>query len=236
MSDGTSLGTVLVEDIRPGTIGSYPAGLTNVNGTLFFSANDGTNGYELWKGGGISTGAVGAVLVRDILSGTASSNLGWPTNVNGTLFFTARDETHGFELWKSDGTSSGTVLVKDIRPGGFGAFPHHLTNVNGTLFFVADDGSHGRELWKSDGTAAGTVLVRDISPGTLDSSPRGLTNVNGTLFFTADDGSHGFELWKSDGTAAGTVLVRDIFSGGGELSSVSVLANQLQRHVIFHCP
>ena len=39
------------------------------------------------------------------------------TNVNGTLFFTANDGTHGHELWKSDGTAAGTVLVKDIIPG-----------------------------------------------------------------------------------------------------------------------
>jgi ELWxxDGT repeat protein len=34
--------------------------------------------------------------------------------MNGTLFFTANDGVNGYELWKSDGTSSGTVLVKDV--------------------------------------------------------------------------------------------------------------------------
>ena len=63
------------------------------------------------------------------------------TNVNGTLFFAANDGTHGYELWKSDGTAAGTVLVKDINPGGStGSGPQSLTNVNGTLFFTANDG------------------------------------------------------------------------------------------------
>ncbi len=43
-SDGTDAGTVLVQDINPGALGSELAELVNVNGELFFWANDGTNG------------------------------------------------------------------------------------------------------------------------------------------------------------------------------------------------
>jgi ELWxxDGT repeat protein len=220
-SDGTAAGTVLVKDINPGAGSAVPfetspfecgptTCLNNVNGTLFFGANDGTNGIELWKSDGT---AAGTVLVKDINPGTPGSSPQFLTNVNGTLFFRADDGTNGIELWKSDGTAAGTVLVEDINPGTPGSSPQFLTNVNGTLFFGANDGTNGIELWKSDGTAAGTVLVKDINPGTPGSGLRFLTNVNGTLFFRADDGSHGRELWQSDGTEAGTVLVQDIWLG-----------------------
>jgi ELWxxDGT repeat protein len=215
----------LVKDIYPGASGPYPYNsspnfLTDVNGTLFFIANDGTTGNELWKSDGT---AAGTVLVKDINPGPEGSRSVFLTDVNGTLFFNANDGANGYELWKSDGTEAGTVLVKDIWPGAVGpipasSVPANLTDVNGTLYFQCNDGSHGDELWKSDGTEAGTVLIKDINLGMIGLAPAGsypenLTDVNGTLFFIATDGATGNELWKSDGTEAGTVLIKDIHPG-----------------------
>jgi ELWxxDGT repeat protein len=192
-----------------------------VNGTLFFRASNGINGYELWKSDGTDAGTV---LVKDIRSGLSTSSPRHLTNVNGTLFFSANNGTNGQELWKSNGTDAGTVLVKDIRSGTAGSFPSYLTNVNGTLFFRAYTATNGYELWKSNGTDAGTVLVKDIFSGASSSYAGLLTNVNGTLFFRASNGTNGYELWKSDGTDAGTVLVKDIRSGTSS-SSPSSLTN-----------
>jgi ELWxxDGT repeat protein len=47
--------------------------LTNVDGTLYFTANDGTSGYELWKSDGTEAGAL---RVKDIRSGAPSSGAG----------------------------------------------------------------------------------------------------------------------------------------------------------------
>src|SRR5204863_136231 len=143
----------------------YPRNQTVVRGTLYFTADDGVNGRELWKSDGT---AAGTVLVKDINPGSTCcspasvyhSNL---TAVGATLFFSASDGVHGGELWKSNGTAAGTVLVKDINPGSAGSYPVFLADVRGTLFFGADDGVHGGELWKSNGTAAGTVLVKDVN-------------------------------------------------------------------------
>jgi ELWxxDGT repeat protein len=73
-SDGTAAGTRMVKDIRPGKVGSFPnesmGNLTNVNGTLFFAADDGIHGLELWKSDGTEAGTV---MVKDIHPGPASS-------------------------------------------------------------------------------------------------------------------------------------------------------------------
>ena len=83
---------VLVADLLVGAGGSNPSHFVNVNGTLFFSANDGVNGTELWKSDGTS---VGTTLVKDILSGISSSSPLSLTNLNGTLFFSATDGSNG---------------------------------------------------------------------------------------------------------------------------------------------
>src|SRR5262249_37929093 len=46
---GTPEGTYLVEDLWPGSPGSTPGSLTEMNGALFFSADDGNYGRELWR-------------------------------------------------------------------------------------------------------------------------------------------------------------------------------------------
>ncbi len=199
-SDGTAKGTYMVKDIYSGATmdhyghgyggnvktpnSSYPTGLVNANGTLFFRAQDGS-GSGLWKSDGTGKGT-------KVVKQVGAGNL---TNVNGVLYFTGWDGTLGWELWRSDGTATGTVLVKDINPGSAGSVPSQFTKANGTLYFRANDGTHGYELWKSDGTAAGTVLVKDINPGSGDSNPAALTLSGGHLYFTADDGVHGTELW-----------------------------------------
>jgi ELWxxDGT repeat protein len=217
-SNGTSAGTFLVLDINSGSASSSPTDLTNVNGTLFFSATGGAQGQELWESNGATAGTFMVADINPFFGGFPGSYPSYLTNVNGALFFAAKNEQNVFgvdinnQLWRSDGTQAGTKMVADINVGA-DANPKYLTNVNGTLFFQADDGLHGPELWRSDGTAAGTVLVQDINLGATGSDPYSLANVSGTLFFNANDGAHGHELWASDGTYAGTQLVADLNPG-----------------------
>ena len=163
-SDGTAAGTVLVKDINPaGTAQISASAWANVNGTLFFTADDGQHGAELWKSDGTESGTV---LVKDISPGQYYSSL--PDNLTaagGLLAFTADQRDHdsdtGVEVWVSDGTAIGTVLLKDIDPFG-SSYPGWLTSSGGTLFFSARDfGLHGQELWKGTFPIANLVGPSD---------------------------------------------------------------------------
>jgi ELWxxDGT repeat protein len=239
-SDGTDRGTKLVKDINPDKGNSNPNDNTGaltrsaeveklfvVGKTLYFRANDGKHGVELWKSDGTDRGTK---LVKDINPAAPAptttackrekscAGSSWADDmalVGKTLYFTANHGKHGVELWKSDGTRSGTKLLKDINPSSASTASDigNLVALGKTLYFTANHGKHGVELWKSDGTRSGTTLLKDINPGPAGSDPDQLTAFGGVLLFSADDGVHGSEMWGSDGTRAGTTLLRDLEPG-----------------------
>src|SRR6266516_2611712 len=150
-TDGTPGGTRLVMDIAPGMglvggipgpLSSSPSGFTVFNNALYFSADDGVHGFELWK-----TDAAGMTAqVMDINTTSAGAN-SFPrgfTVFNNALYFAADDGTFGFELWTTDG--GGTALVKDINLNGDSS-PSGFTVFNNALYFSADDGTGaGQEI------------------------------------------------------------------------------------------
>ncbi len=223
-TDGTAAGTTMVKDIYPGGTtppnGSWPWNYVSHGGRVYFRADNGIDGYELWSSDGT---AAGTALVKDIYPGSALlPNSSWPGNLTsfGSRFYFSAKDSRGVELWSSDGTAGGTTLVADIDTSGSGtgsSSPYGITPLGSRFYFGAFD-ARGTEFWASDGTAAGTTLVADIYPGASptpnSSQPSFLEVLNGNLYFRAySDTVRGNELWSSDGSASGTTLVVDIWPG-----------------------
>src|SRR5690606_29387686 len=107
----TEAGTVMVKDIRSGSNGSDPEWMCVSNGVLYFTANDGVNGGELWRSDGTEAGTM---MVTDLTPGNSNTYPGFLTDVNGVLYF-AIEYTFSLAaisgLWKSDGTAAGTVKI-----------------------------------------------------------------------------------------------------------------------------
>ncbi|MCA0381226.1 MAG: T9SS type A sorting domain-containing protein [Bacteroidetes bacterium] len=212
VTDGTSAGTNLVKDIRPGSANGGCYAFSILNNKMYFFSGTAANGVELFESDGTNAGTV---LVKDINPGAGSSGSAFFATLNGIRYFDAQDGPNGLELWRTDGTTAGTYMVKDIVPGAGSSFPANLTTVGNKIFFWAYNALSGVEMWVSDGTAAGTMLLKDIyagvSPNTYEGTQIG--NLNDVAYFAKNDGINGVELWRSDGTTAGTYMVKDISSG-----------------------
>ena len=209
ISDGTLAGTIEVDNIRIGDtpmstadgqgvlidiIGSQPRSFFQSSGTIYFTADDNESGREVWKFDLIQTSSVGATLVKDIYVG-ASDSIEFEVETEFTqfetdIYFAANDGITGFELWKTNGSTSGTTLVRNVDLDSNSSDPKHLTvGGDGMLYFTANDGEHGYELWQSNGTWGGTNMFLDISPDSNSSNPRYLIEFANGIYFVANNGT-----------------------------------------------
>jgi ELWxxDGT repeat protein len=233
---------VLLKDINPGLESSSPAMFVEFNGAVYFRANDGMHGIELWKTDGT---LAGTSLVTDLNPGAANALPGELRVAGGSLYFNAFTEPTGSKVFKSDGTAAGTILLVDTNPGQvsgpFGPpLPGNFKTFGNLVLFTATDSKAGDELWRTDGTIGGTYLVKDIHPGLEWSVPVGLTPFAGRVIFAADDSfindDNGFriynrELFTTDGTDAGTFRIKDI--NPGPLPSIPVGFTVFRKQLFF---
>ncbi|MDW7773529.1 MAG: hypothetical protein SCH71_11640 [Desulfobulbaceae bacterium] len=232
--DGTNAPTMvadintIVADIYTGG-SSIPSGLTVYNSKLYFSADDGINGTELWVYDGVNPPSMVANInpnqdINDPNYGNSD-----PRNLkvyNSKLYFSANDGSNGSELWVYDGVNPPS-MVANINPESYvydgGSYmsqgssePSSLTIFKSKLYFSANDGTNGAELWVYDGNTTPTMAA-DINPdayyyepsyGDFNgcSFPSNMTEFNSKLYFSADDGTNGAELWVYDGVSPPKML------------------------------
>ncbi|MEM6964781.1 MAG: hypothetical protein AAF573_08460 [Bacteroidota bacterium] len=221
----------IIQDIRSGSPDSSPGDFAVFNGALYFAANDGTNGKELWKYD--PAGSPSTSIVADIRSGSSSSSPSELMVFNNKLYFVANNGSNGSEMWEYDGVNSPS-MVMDIFPGSGNGVSKGFTEYNGKLYFEALTFPAGYALWEYDGTNSPS-LVSDMNtasfPTGLGVGVTDLTVYNGKLYFAADSQSDGYELWSYNGSGSPT-LVHDINSGGESSTpgDLYVFAGKLYFH------
>ena len=145
---------------------SFPRELTPAKNHLYFVANDGNSGFELWS---ISDQGSKLSLISDLHPGNTGSSPEDLTMVGNTLYFSA-DEGNGRELYYYKRSLTKPKLVKNA-----GRNPEALTAIGKTLYFSAES-ELGRELWSAKGNRA--KFIKDINPGSESSSPEYFTMTN----------------------------------------------------------
>jgi ELWxxDGT repeat protein len=212
----------LVKDINDsGGSGIIRSGASG--SVVFFSADDGTNGEELWRSDGTE---VGTYLVKDIWPDTEpddtnafSSKPEQFAAAGGYMYFAAsgREDPNppyfdDYEVWVTDGTGGGTASL-DIWSGVQSSGPSNFVSMGGSVFVSAYDETYGNEVIKVS-AGSGSVL-KDIETGVGNSTPNQLAVVHLSgpdaerLLFSASTFALGPELWISDGTEGGTLMVKD---------------------------
>jgi ELWxxDGT repeat protein len=208
------------------------------NGKIFFIADDGTHGGELWITDGT---AANTKMVTDLNPGADSSvSLNAPSwfYTANTFYFAANNGTTGNELFKTDGTAANTGLVKDINPGGGGSNPFLFMFLNKHVYFAAGNGDNAngdRDLYVIDEEVVLPVTLVDFT-ATLNGKAVDLkwatsteTNTKNFLMQRSNDAIHFDNIGSI--TAAGNSTTKKDYSfidAGALNAGAKVLYYRLQ--------
>jgi ELWxxDGT repeat protein len=185
VSDGTAANTRLLKDIYPGWESGVDSDLEQgyaiMNNKLYFIADDGEHGNQIWATNGTPEGThrITDLPIMNYLR----------LAVAGDYLYFLVLENDGLQVWKSDGTRQGTQLVKGgidswNLPSFLGGADEHL------LFTLQPNGNNDSRVWRSDGTEAGTYPITEKIDGN-GAGPSGTSDLTqyieykGDLYFVA---------------------------------------------------
>jgi len=225
VADDGAVRTLWVSDGTPDGTRSFasdgienPANLTDVGGTLFFTANPDASTVELFR----TDGTTAERVVVDLIPRTSSHldveklpiSASQFTTDGIRLYFVADDtalvssvagslasDRHGEEIWVSDGTTAGTHVLDSIAvPARVGVEPERLTPAGDSsvfgdsVFFTAralnPNGSlgTGRILWQTDDAGMSRPILVGTGSGAI-AEPGQIVAFGGTMFFVSDQGN-----------------------------------------------
>ncbi|HVX25883.1 MAG TPA: ELWxxDGT repeat protein [Parafilimonas sp.] len=219
---------IIESDVFPGQPSSNPNYLTSFKGKLLFGATDAKKGTELFLTNDLG---VGATLVKDINTvATSSSYAGFNfynylgfysmAALGDNILFNAYENIHGFELYRSDGTTSGTQLLNDIVSGESSDTIHEMVSKNNTVYFIAQNNGY-YSIYKSNGTKAS---LKKLTPDFISIQNLSVAD-NGLVFYTVyNTNTFTYQLWRTDGTSAGNYLLSSALNSTNYINAVGNVA------------
>ncbi len=183
----------MVTDINGTEDGSVDinSDFTVFNDKLFFTANDGVHGKELWSSDGTEEGTV---LVKDIAVGADNSSFYFSFVYDGNIYFKAHNPTADHsDIWKTDGTEAGTELFFPLNESLFANLFPCYSILNGKMYLQASVDEYGAQLWRCDldGGNIERLMPQGLTAANASSSMY-MKMANNSIYYNANFG----EIWE----------------------------------------
>ncbi|MEM7367874.1 MAG: T9SS type A sorting domain-containing protein [Bacteroidota bacterium] len=186
---------VLERDINLEAASSDPFYFAELNNVLYFRADDGIHGDELYQ---FDLSSNQAQLVANVRPFEDPNNLYTIVAFDEKIFFNAKDG-RGIDDWLYvyDPSDQSAERLSDVNNDEVRE-PEYLFVFNGQLFFGGEFSGAGVELGRYDPVLNLVEMVADINSGNSDGFPRNFVEGDGKLWFTANGGQSNSNLWRYD--------------------------------------
>ncbi len=205
--------------IVPGPDGAfnkhYAAGFTVIDDVLYFAANDGIHGRELWRSDGTPSGTY---LLADFNPGPASGlEYGYAfdeevriAGLGSKIFVAADDGVHGRELWRVDALTGAGEMTADLIPPDSDREPATSPIVigafDGAMLFWTDRSED--QLWKVGAQGAPAVVTEFIPV-----YPHGVAALTDDALYYVQAGPTTNKLVRRDSLSTSKVLMEGTHFG-----------------------
>lgn len=154
-------------------------------------------------------------------AGSEFSSTAFMQSDGDKMFFAYHPNNNPYNLWVSDGSSTGTMILKEYDSPIFGTPDNPFAFLNGKFYFILREAGapsgNTFDLHVSDGTVEGTFNLNPFSSGYL--KPRQLTAFNDKVYFNRLFGN--WSLMATDGTISGTETIIPSFTNISQTIGVS---------------
>jgi len=190
---------------------SNPERLVTAGSQVYFTANDGVHGTELWHSDGTEQGTG---MVIDLRPGPDPSYVALERPLGNIALFRGMADGKRQSLWRSDGTAAGTYRLYTYPPQDPNYNGPYVTVVpaDTRVFMIVQPVSAApKELWVSEGQVDDARLV-----AVFTQELGAAIGANGKLLFVASDPTLGPQFFITDGSLLNTLMVyRSVECAGG---------------------
>jgi ELWxxDGT repeat protein len=180
--------------------------LPGIGNSLYFPHEDSVHGEELWKYNRI----IGRPqLVDEVFTEDENVFINFDprrtVKYRDMLFFVARTQTYGYELWRSDGKS--VSMLPELNVGPLSTNPYQVHIFNNKIYYLGFTEEQASTLLQSDGDQVN--VVRTLSdPGSLYPRADYMVPAKNRIYLILT-GSGKNALWASNGREDGTFFLDD---------------------------